>query len=219
MPLVLTILEFLHNNSGLITLQQLDDKTTAVKLMTYDPSQPIDIIFNSIDNLVEYAGEDKAELNQSQTINLALIILHRQQIFKDNIRAWKHTNPEYKTWDNFKHAFQEAHLELRETGGTIDELGFHRANVILDQMIARLKNDEEKRTSTATQHATDVTSTNQANGTMETKMQNLLSQVQDLQLAITHGKQTNHRNNFVRRHGHSYGRGRSASRGTGRRRG
>ena len=32
-PFVLTILEFLHNNYGRITPQQLDDKTTTVKSM------------------------------------------------------------------------------------------------------------------------------------------------------------------------------------------
>ena len=86
-------------------------------------------------------------------------------------------------------------------------------------MMVRLQIKEDECTATATQHATELASANQANATMESQMQTLLSQVQDLQLAITHGKQTNHRNNFVRRHGHSYGRGRSASRGTGRRRG
>ena len=54
-PLVPTILEFFHNNYGHITPQQLDDKTTTFKAMIYNPAQPIDIIFNSIDNLVEYA--------------------------------------------------------------------------------------------------------------------------------------------------------------------
>ena len=33
----------------------------------------------------------------------------------------------------------KAHLELIETGGTIDELGFHNANAIMDQMMARLQ--------------------------------------------------------------------------------
>ena len=183
--------------------------------MTYDPSQPIDIIFNSIDNLVEYAGEDKAELNQSQTINLALIILHRQQIFKDNIRAWKHTNPEYKTWDNFKHAFQEAHLELRETGGMIDKLRFHKSNVIVDQMMERLQIDEDERTATATLHATEIASTNQANTATESQMQIPPSQVQALQLANTHGHQTHYGKNLGCGRGHR--RGRDASRGTGRR--
>ena len=62
-PLVSTTLEFLHNNYGRITLQQLDNKTTTIKSMIYDPDQPIDIIFNAIDDLVEYARAAGAELN------------------------------------------------------------------------------------------------------------------------------------------------------------
>ena len=80
--------------------------------MIYDPAQPIDIIFNSIDNLVEYARAAEAELTQSQTINLALVILNKQRIFKDDIRAWKHTNHAYKTCLNFKHDFRQARLEI-----------------------------------------------------------------------------------------------------------
>ena len=111
-PLVPTILEFLHNNYGRINPQKLDDKITKIKKMIYNPAQPIDIIFNSIDNLVEYTRATKAELTQSQTINLTLLILNRQRIFKDDIQAWKRTNQAYKTSDNFKHDLCEAYLEL-----------------------------------------------------------------------------------------------------------
>ena len=81
--------------------------------MIYNPAQPIYIIFNAIYDLVEYARAAEVELTQRQTINLALDILNRQQIFKDNTRAWKYTNQAYKTWDHFKHHFRESHLELR----------------------------------------------------------------------------------------------------------
>ena len=97
MPLVLTILVFLYNNYGRINPQQLDDNTTIVKSMIYDPSQPIYLVFNSIENLGEYVRSAKAELTQSQTIKLALVIHHKKRIFKDNIRTWKRTNPAYKT--------------------------------------------------------------------------------------------------------------------------
>ena len=50
--LIPTFLNFLHNNYGHITPQQLDGKTTTLKSMTYNLSQPIDVIFNSMDNLV-----------------------------------------------------------------------------------------------------------------------------------------------------------------------
>ena len=87
-------------------------------------------------------------------MNLALVILNRQRIFKENIQAWKRTNQAYKIWDNSKHNFREAHLELKDTGVTIDKLGLHNDNVIVDQIIARLQMDEDERTAIATQHAT-----------------------------------------------------------------
>ena len=66
--------------------------------MIYNLAQPIDIILNSIDDLMEYAREAEAELTQIQTINLALVILNKQWNLKDDIQAWKCTNQAYKTW-------------------------------------------------------------------------------------------------------------------------
>ena len=108
---------------------------------------------------------------------------------------WKQTNPAYKTWDNFKHDFREAHLELRETGGTIDKLEFHNVNAIIYKMMARLQIDEDEGTATATQDATELASANLANAIMDFQMQNLIYQVQALHLANTHGYPTTHRNN------------------------
>ena len=75
--------------------------------------------------------------------------------------------PSIKKWDNFKNNFREAHLELRETGGTIDELGFHNTNAIVNQIMACLQVDKDERAATATQHATSLASTNQSNATMD----------------------------------------------------
>ena len=112
-PLVPTILEFLKNNYGRITLQQLDNMTTTIKEIIYDPSQPIYIIFNSIDNLVEYAREAKSELTQIQTINIALLTINRQRIFKDNNRAWKRIDQRTKHEKKLNMTSTKAHLELR----------------------------------------------------------------------------------------------------------
>ena len=101
-------------------------------------AQPINLILNSFEDLVKYAIAAKAELTQSQAINLALVIIYKKQIFKDNTQAWKRTNPALKTWDNFKYEFQSSQLDIRETGVTIDKLGLHTANIIIDQIMARL---------------------------------------------------------------------------------
>ena len=110
----------------------------------------------------------------------------------------------YKTWETFKHDFCEANFELRDTGGTIDELGLHNANAIVDQMMAHLQIDKDERTATATQHSTKLASTNQANTMMESQMQTLLTQVQAFQFANT----PNHGNNYGRGRGCGAGRGR-----------
>ena len=74
--------------------------------------------------------------------------------------------------------------------------------------MARLQVYKEERTATATQHATTLASANQANTTMDSQMQTLLAQVQDLKLANTptHGSNS----------GRGRGRRRGASRGHGR---
>ena len=142
-------------------------------------------------------------------MNLALVILNRQRIFKENIQAWKRTNQAYKIWDNFKHNFREAHLELKDTGVTIDKLGLHNDNVIVDQMMARLQIYEDESTGIATQHATKLASVNQTNATMESEIHTLLTQVQALQLSNTQ----NNGNNYGRRRGR--GRGLGSGRGRG----
>ena len=84
----------------------------------------------------------------------------------------------------------KAHLEIRETGGTIYELGFHNTNDIVYQMMARLQIDKYKPIATATQHATKLASANQSIATMYSQMQILLSRFHALLLANTpnHGK-------------------------------
>ena len=77
----------------------------------------------------------------------------------------------------------------------------------MDQMMARLQVDEEKRTATATQHASELASANQAKATMESQMKTILSQVQALHLA----NNPNHGNNYDG----SRGRRRGAGRGCG----
>ena len=91
-PLVPTILGSMYDNYGCVTPKKIDDKTIIVKSMAYNRAQLINLIFNSINDLVEYSREAKTELTQSQTINLALVVLRKQRVFKDYIRACKRNN-------------------------------------------------------------------------------------------------------------------------------
>ena len=76
-------------------------------------------------------------------------------------------------------------------------------------MMARLQINKDERIATATQNPTKIASANQANATMESQMQTLLTHVQDPQLANTpnhgsnysRGRGCRHRRGVVRGHG------------------
>ena len=78
------------------TQQNLDGKTTAPKSIIYNPSQPITVIFNAINELDNYTFAADDELTEIKKINLALININKQRILKDNIHAWKFTTQVYK---------------------------------------------------------------------------------------------------------------------------
>ena len=44
-----------------------------------------------------------------------------------------------KKWINFIDNFRQAHQELRNTDSTINELGFHNVNTIIEYIVDRLK--------------------------------------------------------------------------------
>ena len=46
-----------------------------------------------------------------------------------------------KTWINFIDHFRTAHEELRYTDATIDELGYHSANAIVEKIVDRLREE------------------------------------------------------------------------------
>ena len=63
------------------------------------------------------------------------------RISRGNIRKWVRKPENEKTWANFKTTFVEAHQELQDTDASVDELGFHSTNAIVDQIVQQLRED------------------------------------------------------------------------------
>ena len=98
-------------------------------------------------------------------------------------------------------------LKGLELGEESLNLGLQNANAIVDQVVARLQIDEDESTATATQHSTEISSANQANSTMKSQIQTLLTQFQALQIANTP--------NDGKIYGCGHGRGRGCGSGRG----
>ena len=110
---IAVILKHLQENYGKITPQVLQEKDDALMRMSYNPQEPIDVIFNAIEDLNELATIANTPMSESQSMNKAYILLNRTGQFKDSIREWNRLLTH--TWLLFTQHFRRAHLELRET--------------------------------------------------------------------------------------------------------
>ena len=64
-----------------------------VKQLVYDLIQPIDAIFNSIENIVDYSEVIGYNYIQHHSVSVAYIILKKTGKFKDGIRDCKRKTP------------------------------------------------------------------------------------------------------------------------------
>lgn len=132
------VLNYLQDTFGRVTPQMLDDRIAEVTCMSYTPTLPIDIVFNAIDDLCDFAELAQIPLTQVQTVNKGYSILLCSGHFREALKEWKRRAPRNQNWTDFKVFFCRAHQEPRETTDlTVEEAQRqqHQANLI-EQVVA-----------------------------------------------------------------------------------
>ena len=135
------VLTYLENTFGRVTPNMLDDRAEEVARLGYTVHQPIDIVFNAIDDLADYAELAHIPLTQRQTVNKAYVLLLKTGQFKEPIREWNRKPPNEQNWPTFKTFFRQAYQELRETTDlTLEaaQLQQQQANII-EQVVAGIQ--------------------------------------------------------------------------------
>jgi uncharacterized phage-associated protein len=133
---VTQILEHLQTVYGRVSPQMLEDHEQELRNMTYNTKYPIDIVFNAVEDYVDYAELGQQPITQRQTIAKAYVILNKTRRFKNDITAWNRKPEIQKTWINFKTHFRRAHQEFRETTDiTLEESDLQRNNANLVQQV------------------------------------------------------------------------------------
>jgi hypothetical protein len=175
---VTQILEHLQTVYGRVSPQMLEDREQDLRNMTYNTKYPIDIVFNAVEDYIDFAELDQQPLTQRQTIAKAHVILNKTRGFKNDITEWNRKPAIQKTWIHFKDRFRRAHQEFRETTDiTLEESDLQRNNVNLVQqvvdglqqaMIAETPTEARLLRTPASDcglchHTTAITSTNPAN--------------------------------------------------------
>ena len=81
--------------------QQVKAKEVAIYNMHhYDISQPVDTVFNTIDDLVDLAEHALSAMTPQQMIDMAYVIFARQPILQQDLRLWNRRPRVERTWAN-----------------------------------------------------------------------------------------------------------------------
>ena len=132
---VFNVLDHLGNTYRNVTEEMLQERKERVSRMSYSLSQPINIIFNALDNLADYAELSDTPFSERQIMAKAFMILNRTQCFQQALLAWKCRGRLQQTWNNFKAFFHTTHTELHSISNfTLEEAQRHqeRANLVAE---------------------------------------------------------------------------------------
>jgi hypothetical protein len=124
------ILHHLYDTYGNISPTDPIDNDTRMKA-PYDPSQPIELLFDQFDDAIELSAAANVAYTGPQIVAYAYNPILQTGLFTDACRDWRRRPAAQKTWPTFKVDFSLAHQEMRESQATTQGAGFHSANSAL----------------------------------------------------------------------------------------
>lgn len=123
---------------GKIKPEHIMNEKNKVETFSFNISEPIDDVFNRIDDLAELAELAERPFTDKQLTDFGFIIFNRQRAFRDDVRSWLKRPIEEHTYVNLRAHFTDAHVELRAIDATTDELGYHSVNAVVENIVERL---------------------------------------------------------------------------------
>jgi hypothetical protein len=152
----------------------------------YDPNQPIETLFQQIQDARAFAVAGGQPYGAAMIVNTAHTLVFNTGLFPDASRVWQSRAIAGKTWAQFKLYFATAHREFRLTNQTAQQLGFHSANMMIQQGREETMQDTvdeiaQLATATASNHGTvaTLTTTNAKLATQLDAAQAKIAQLKD----------------------------------------
>ena len=84
----------------------------------YDPSCPIKVLFDQIEDAINYAAAGKVAFTTQQIANTAYNLVYDTGVFIDECKVWRKKEQANQTWEEFQCLFTEAHQDLQESRTT-----------------------------------------------------------------------------------------------------
>jgi hypothetical protein len=99
----------------------------------YDPNQPIEKLFQQIQDARAFAVAGGQPYGGPMIINVAYALVFNTGLYPDACLAWQSRAVATKTWAQFKIDFSTAHRKYRLTNQTAQQSGYHSANMMIEQ--------------------------------------------------------------------------------------
>jgi uncharacterized phage-associated protein len=96
------ILAFLQNTYGKISPTHLMEKEDELKDFIYNPTQPINVIFNNIDrfsNLCKLVGDP---ISDRRKVNISYKLISKNTAFRDSLKSWNRKPATAKVYADMK---------------------------------------------------------------------------------------------------------------------
>jgi hypothetical protein len=183
---------------GRITPQQVKAKEMELYNMHYGISQPVDTVFNCIDDLFELADHAASPMSVRQMIDIAYVIFAKEPILQQDLRLWNRKPLQDRTWPNMMDHFREAQADLSSlpTAGDIyhQQPAAHQANLatMADLVAQRLLEAEPAPQNELVEVANSLQRRETDLQTRETAM---TTQMQEMMMNMMNNNNNNNNNN------------------------
>ena len=96
-----TILEHLYTTYTNISSADLKDNDAVFRTL-YDINQPIETLFDRVENCGDYAAAGNTPYSLEQVLGIAFQLVYQSGLFVDDCKSWKRLPMQQKTWTAFK---------------------------------------------------------------------------------------------------------------------
>ena len=127
-----TIISFLTTNYCQLTDQELSDREDDLKRTSFNPEEPVDLIFNRIKEFVELCAMTDNDKSDRQLVAIGYLIFNRTKAYTDDLKTWNAKPLVYKTFANLRINLRTEYDALRRVGAlTVHESSLN-ANMLRD---------------------------------------------------------------------------------------
>ena len=156
-----------------------------MKEMFCNPTHLVDVIFNKLEDLLDFSVAAHTDYSEQQLINIAYGILNNTSKYQHYIQEWSRMPAACRSWANFKTHFHQAHQELCESGDLqVRDTHFHLANLVqevIDGVQSALHPPDTQDTPQVLQHMANNAAQRQMMPQLMAQMVQMMDQLNTIQ--------------------------------------